>query len=279
MVDLSDSPPGPASNQSEPFSKQPEPVSKRPVWGAEPSSSTTKSASIVSILKAGPKPTERQNTLGGGITSGADTDMGVGGGASTSAPTPTPKLISLTAGSRAEDANGKRLRATGPTPQDQEQPASKRPLSQKDDSPREDRSRLPVTLRLDRQERQELEKEIENEVKRSCSAIAWTRVTRFEDVDHWFYDLRDAGTEPPDLLVQQSRKMVLTWKAALGKRYHPLQHGAGSTIMPLEHAYKSFKEITAGMSVSVWVSRAIARVQWLHDILSIPKLVPKMATH
>jgi hypothetical protein len=116
MVDLSDSPPGPASNQSEPVSEQPEPVSKSPVWGAEPSSGTTKSASILSILKAGQKPTERQNTLGGGITAGADADMGVGDGASTSVPTPTPKLISLTAGSRTEDANGKRLRATGPTP-------------------------------------------------------------------------------------------------------------------------------------------------------------------
>ncbi len=132
-----------------------------------------------------------------------------------------------------------------------------------------------MTLRLDRQERQELEKEIENEVKRSCSAIAWTKVTRFEDIDHWFYDLRDAGTEPPGLLVQESRKMVLTWKAALGTRYHALQQGAGATIMPLEHAYKSFKAVTSGMSISVWVSRAIARVQWLHDILSIPKLVSK----
>jgi hypothetical protein len=276
MVDLSDSPPGPASNQStEPVSKQPEPVSKKPVWGAEPSSGTTKSAGILSILKAGQKPIEQQNTLGGGITAGADTDMGAGDGASTSVPSPTPKLISLTAGSRAEDANGKRLRATGPTLQDQEQPASKRPLSQQGDSPREDRSRLPASLPRDRQERQELEKEIENEVKRSCSAIAWTKVTRFEDIDHWFYDLRDAGTEPPGLLVQESRKMVLTWKAALGNRYHPLQHGAGSTIMPLEHAYKSFKAVTSGMSISVWVSRAIARVQWLHDILSIPKLVAK----
>jgi hypothetical protein len=69
--------------------------------------------------------------------------------------------------------------------------------------------------------------------------------------------------------------MVLTWKAVLGRGYHPLQHGAGSTIMPLEHAYKSFKAVTAGMSISVWVSRAIARVQWLHDILGIPKLVAK----
>ncbi len=58
MVDLSDSPPGPAGSQSESVDKQPEPVSKRPVWGAEPSSVTTKSAAILSILKAGRKPTE-----------------------------------------------------------------------------------------------------------------------------------------------------------------------------------------------------------------------------
>ncbi len=98
---------------------------------------------------------------------------------------------------------------------------------------------------------------------------------RFEDIDHWFYDLRDAGTEPPEQLVEESRKMVLTWKAALGPRYHPLQHGAGPTIMPLEQAHKSFKAVTSGMSISVWVSRAIVRVQWLHDISSIPKLVAK----
>jgi hypothetical protein len=182
MVDLSDSPPGPAGSQSEPVNKQPEPANKRPAWGAEPSPGTTKSTSILSILKGGQKPTERQNILGGDTTTGADVDMSKGDGAGTGVPTPTPKVISLTAGSRAEDTNGKRLRATGPTPQDQEQPASKRPISQHSDSPHEDRVRSMV--RLNRQERQELEKEIENEVKRSCSAIAWTRVTRFENIDH-----------------------------------------------------------------------------------------------
>ncbi len=125
-----------------------------------------------------------RNILGNDTGSGADVDMRKGDGAGTVVLTPSPKLISLTTGSRAEDANGKRLRATGPTPQDQEQPASKRPISQQDSFSRENRSRLPLTVRLDRQERQELEKEIENEVKRSCSAIAWTRITRFEDIDH-----------------------------------------------------------------------------------------------
>jgi hypothetical protein len=193
MVDLSKSPP--------------EPASRKPVWGAEPSQGTTKSTSILRILSGGQKPTERQSVLESDTASGADVDMSKGDGAGTG---PTPKLISLTAGSRAEDASGKRLRTAGPTPQDQEQPASKRPIAQQGNFPQEDRSRL-----MDRQERQELEKEIENEVKRSCSAIAWTRITRFEDIDHWFYDFRDARTEPPERLVQESRKMVLTWKAAL----------------------------------------------------------------
>ncbi len=153
MVDLRDSPPEPAGSQSEPVNKQPEPASKRPVWGAELSPGTTKSTSILSILKRGQKSTERQNILGSDSVTGADVDMSKGDGASTGVPTPTPKLISLTAGSRAEDTNGKRLRPTGPTPQDQEQPVSKRPIPQLGDSPQEDRDRSMV--RPDRQERQE----------------------------------------------------------------------------------------------------------------------------
>jgi hypothetical protein len=150
MVDLSDSPP--------------EPAKKRPVWGAESSQGATKSTSILSILKSGQKPTERRTILEGETASGADLDMSKGDGVGAGVPTPTPKLISLTGGGRTEDATGKRLRPAEPSSQDQEQPASKKPIAQQDDVSREDRLRL-----VDRQERQELEKEIQNEVKRSCS--------------------------------------------------------------------------------------------------------------
>jgi hypothetical protein len=203
----------------------PEPVSKRPVWGAEPSQSATKSTSILSILRSRQKPSEWWTISEDGASSSADVDMSKGDGVGAAAPTLAPKLISLMAGSRAEDETGKRLRSTGPSPQDQEQPASKKPIAQQDE--------VPCDALSSSKGRQEREKQVEYEVKRSCSDIAWARTPRLEEVNHWFYDLRDAGTEPPERLIRESRKMVLARKKALGQKYFANDQNAGGWVIRL----------------------------------------------
>jgi hypothetical protein len=92
---------------------------------------------------------------------------------------------------------------------------------------------------------------------------------------HWFYDLRNAGTEPPPSLVLASRNMVLRWKAALGLEYHPFSKNAGGSVLRVEHAHRSFVAVTSNMLISGWTSRACAKHQTIHDHLSIPKLVAK----
>jgi hypothetical protein len=52
----------------------------------------------------------------------------------------------------------------------------------------------PPAIRTRNQDR---EKEVEDEVKRSCQNIQWTRGPLPKNIDHWFYDLRNAGTVPP----------------------------------------------------------------------------------
>jgi hypothetical protein len=144
----------------------------------------------------------------------------------------TSKLISLTASSRADDATGKRLGFAGPFSHNQEQPASKKPIAQQDEVPREDRSYSKG--------RQEREKEIESEVRRSCADIAWAKTPRLEEIDHWFYDLRNAGTEP---------RRDLFWSP--GINYHVHSQDAGRDVMPLEHAHRTFKAVTSGISIAV----------------------------
>jgi hypothetical protein len=63
------------------------------------------------------------------------------------------------------------------------------------------------------------------------------------------------------------------WKGALGRRYFQLVKHAGGSVMTLERAHRTFKAVTANMSISGWMSRACAKHQSMHDLMSIPKLV------
>jgi hypothetical protein len=44
-------------------------------------------------------------------------------------------------------------------------------------------------------------------------------------------------------------------------------------VMMLEQAHKTFKAVTASMPISGWMSRACAKHQTIHDLMSIPMLV------
>ena len=118
---------------------------------------------------------------------------------------------------------------------------------------------------------QEKEDQIQEEVRRSAQNVRWTKGALPSNVDHWFYDLRQAGTVPPSSLVAASRKMVLKWKSALGRRYFPLSESAGGSVISLEHAHRSFKAVTLNMPISGWTSRACAKHQTMHDYNGIPK--------
>jgi hypothetical protein len=131
-------------------------------------------------------------------------------------------------------------------------------------------------LVLERRTRnQENEEEVQDEVRKSCQNVRWTRGPLPANIDHWFYDLRHTGTEHPESLVAASRIMVLNWKRALGRSYYPVSRDAGGAVMSLEHAHRTFKAVTLNMLISGWVSRAYAKHQIMHDMLSIPKLVAK----
>jgi hypothetical protein len=173
------------------------------------------------------------------------------------------KLITLSSlGGRKEDWANKRTRSSTAHSNDQEQPASKRP-PQNTEASAERVGRNP--------EREEAN--IQEEVKRSSQNVRWERCPLPTNVDHWFYDLRQAGNEPPASLIAASRDMVIMWKRALGRRYFPLAEHAGGTVMTLERAHRTFKAVTANMPISGWVSRACAKNQSMHDLMSIPKLV------
>jgi hypothetical protein len=122
---------------------------------------------------------------------------------------------------------------------------------------------------------QEKEEAIQEEVRRSAQNVRWTKGILPSNIDHWFYDLRQAGAVPPASLVAASRNMVLKWKAALGRGYYALSSGAGGSVMSLEHAHRSFKAVTQNMPLSGWTSRACAKHQAMHDYMQIPKLVAK----
>ncbi len=122
---------------------------------------------------------------------------------------------------------------------------------------------------------QEREEAIQEKVRNSAQNVRWERGPVPSNVDHWFYDLRDAGTEPPASLIAASRNMVLKWKAALGRSYFPLSANAGGSVLRVEHAHRSFKAVTTNMPLSGWTSRACAKHQTMHDHMDIPKLVAK----
>jgi hypothetical protein len=114
---------------------------------------------------------------------------------------------------------------------------------------------------------------VQEEVRRSSQNVRWKKGPLPADVDHWFYDFRSIGNEPPASLVAGSRNMVNAWKAALGQNYYPLREHSGGTIMMLEQAHNTFKAVTANMPISAWMSRACAKHQITHDLVGIPMLV------
>jgi hypothetical protein len=189
----------------------------------------------------------------------------------TEQPTP-PRLVTLasTLGNKNEDTVGKRARSMGTMANE---PAQKKPPQNSLAPPSE---RAPLLLEQPRPRNHDREKEIEEEVKRSCQNIQWTRGSLPKNIDHWFYDLRNAGTVPPASLVSASRTMVLRWKSAFGNSYHPFsRHNAGGMVMSLEHAHRSFTAVTRDLPISGWVSRACAKHQNTHRSVFIPTLVAK----
>ena len=121
----------------------------------------------------------------------------------------------------------------------------------------------------------ERERAVEEEVRMSCNNVRWVKGRVPADVDHWFYDLRDYGTEPPASLVTASRNMVLRWKSALGRAYYPLNREAGGSVLRVEHAHRTFKAVTLNMVISGWTSRACAKHQSMHDLMNIPMIVAR----
>ncbi len=184
-------------------------------------------------------------------------------------PTP-PKLITLSnLGSRKGDTMGKRTRSLGTV---SNEPAQKKPPQNDLASPLE---RAPLLSEQPQARNHDKEKEVEEEVKRSCQNIQWTRGPLPKNIDHWFYDLRTAGTIPPSSLVAASRAMVIKWKNALGRDYFPYRSTAGGAVMSLEHAHRTFKVLTKELPITGWVSRACAKHQGIHGRTSISLLVAR----
>jgi hypothetical protein len=172
------------------------------------------------------------------------------------------KLLTLSSlGGRKDDSANKRTRTSAAHSSEQQQPASKRPPKDVETSAQRN------------QRNQKREKVIQEEVKRSSQNVRWERCPLPADVDHWFYDLRNVGNEPPASLIAASRNMVVLWKRALGREYYPISERSGEWVMQLERSHRTFKAVTANMPISGWMSRACAKHQSMHDILSIPKLV------
>jgi hypothetical protein len=166
------------------------------------------------------------------------------------------KLIPLSSlGGKRDDAVNKRTRSSAAHSSDQEQPSNKRP-------PQNVGSAWSFEFSSERRSRK-LEKE----------DMRWIKGPVPADVDHWFYDLRSIGNEPPASLIAGSRNMVNAGKAALGQNYYPLRAHSGRAVMMLEQAHSTFKAVTANMPISGWVSRACAKHQATHDLVGIPKLV------
>ncbi len=122
------------------------------------------------------------------------TTKNIGGSAGTSEQPTPPRLITLISnlGNKNEDTMGKRTRSLGTAANE---PAHKKPPQKSlapgpnSEPPREES--LAIRTR-----NQDKEKEVEDEVKKSCQNIQWTRGPLPKNIDHWFYDLRNAGTVP-----------------------------------------------------------------------------------
>jgi hypothetical protein len=172
-------------------------------------------------------------------------------------PTP-PRLITLsTLGNKNEDTVGKRTRSMGTMANE---PAQKKPTPQNSLASNHTSSE-PFQSKVQdfRTRDQGREKEVEDKVRRSCQNIQWVRGPLPNNIDHWFYDLRDAGTVPPASLIAASRMMVLAWKNAQGWNYFPFKRIAGGMVLRIEHAHRTFKALTLNMPISGWVSRACAK--------------------
>jgi hypothetical protein len=223
-----------------------------------------------------------------------------GASSGTEAAPATTKLLTLSSlGSKKGDADNKRTRSSAEQLSDQEQPANKRPPSsmnvaivEAQTTIREARdlptavgwtSAVPSAVRApDRHvtsagkaRNQEQEEAIQEEVRKSAQNVRWVKGPVPSNIDHWFYDLRNSGTEPPASLIAASRNMVLRWKKALGRSYFALREDAGGAVLRVEHAHRSFTAVTLNMPLSGWTSRACAKHQSLHDLMDIPKLISK----
>ena len=174
-------------------------------------------------------------------------------------PAPT-KLLTLSS-SKKGDSDNKRTRSSAEQSSDKEQPSNKKAVHH--------------TTSAGGVRNQEKEEAIQEEVRKSAQNVRWIKGPIPANLDQWFYDLRNSGTEPPASLVASSRKMVIKWKTALGGGYFPFSPSAGGSIMGLEHAYRTFKAVTMNMPLSGWTSRACAKHQIIHDRMSIPKLIAR----
>ncbi len=217
-------------------------------------------------LKAPKEHQSRDATIG--TSSGTD-----------AAPAPTKLLTLSSLSNKKGDSDNKRTRSSAEQLSDKEQPSNKRPpsamsvtintaqnmmLAAREHSTAEawsDAARNavhhPTSAGIARN--QEKEEAIQEEVRNSAQNVRWVRGPVPANVDHWFYDLRNAGTEPPASLIAASRKMVLKWKAALGRGYFPLSESAGGSALRVEYAHRSFKAVTVNMPLSGWTSRACAK--------------------
>jgi hypothetical protein len=165
---------------------------------------------------------------------------------------------------KTKDSMGKRARTSGTT---SNEPAPKKPSQN---------SQALTWTNPEHGRNQDREKEIEEEVRRSSQNIEWTRGPLPKNIEHWFYDMRNAGNVPPVSLVSASRTMVLKWKTALGNKYPPISGiDVGSMVPHIEHAHRSFTAVTRNLPISGWVSRACAKHQTTHLLLGIPTLVAK----
>jgi hypothetical protein len=206
------------------------------------------------------------------------------------------KLLTLSSLSNKKgDSDNKRTRSSAEQLSDQEQPSNKRPPSAISVVVHEAQTMMLEARELPTAEarssaalgaarhvtsagnvrNQEREEAIQEEVRKSAQNVRWVKGPLPANVDHWFYDLRNVVTEPPASLVAASRKMVLRWKAALGRRYYPLSENAGGSVLRVEHAHRSFKAVTSNMPFSGWTTRACAKHQTMHDMMGIPKLIAK----
>ena len=215
--------------------------------------------------------------------------------ATDSAPTSSKKISLSTLGIKKGDTDNKRSRSAAEQLSDQEQPSTKKPpsvmsvavdaaqnatlaardlptVAARSDAVR-GAAQMITSVACERSKKRE--RAVEEEVRMSCHNVRWVKGRVPAVIDHWFYDLRECGTEPPASLVAASRNMVLKWKSALGRAYYPLNREAGGSVLRVEHAHRTFKAVTLNMVISGWTSRACAKHQSMHDQMDIPMIVAR----